>query len=44
MSTLPIIPRLEMKEIRKRFGATIALDGVSIAVMPLSRAIVSTIA
>jgi ribose transport system ATP-binding protein len=27
-------PRLEMKDIRKRFGATVALDGVSLAVMP----------
>jgi len=27
-------PRLEMRDIRKRFGATIALDGVSLSVMP----------
>ncbi|HVX84724.1 MAG TPA: sugar ABC transporter ATP-binding protein [Phycisphaerae bacterium] len=27
-------PRLEMRDIRKRFGATIALDGVSLRVMP----------
>jgi ribose transport system ATP-binding protein len=28
------VPRLEMRDIRKRFGATLALDGVSLAVMP----------
>jgi ribose transport system ATP-binding protein len=28
------IPRLEMRDIKKRFGATIALDGVSLKVMP----------
>src|SRR5678815_4918097 len=27
-------PRLEMRDIRKRFGPTVALDGVSIRVMP----------
>jgi ribose transport system ATP-binding protein len=27
-------PRLEMRDIRKRFGATVALDGVSVAVRP----------
>ncbi len=27
-------PRLEMRDIKKRFGATIALDGVSLRVMP----------
>jgi ribose transport system ATP-binding protein len=27
-------PRLEMRDIRKRFGATVALDGVSLAVAP----------
>src|SRR3954469_21306617 len=28
------IPRLEMRDIKKRFGPTIALDGVSLRVMP----------
>lgn len=28
------IPRLQMRDIRKRFGATVALDGVSLAVSP----------
>src|SRR5207249_11038684 len=29
---LPISPRLEMRGVRKRFGATVALDGVDLAV------------
>jgi ribose transport system ATP-binding protein len=33
-SDAPAIPRLEMRDIKKRFGATIALDGVSVQVMP----------
>src|SRR6478752_6532460 len=28
------VPRLEMHDIKKRFGATLALDGVSLSVMP----------
>ena len=34
MSIPSTTPRLEMKEIGKRFGATVALDGVSLRVMP----------
>jgi len=34
MASVPNTPRLEMRNIKKRFGATIALDGVSLAVMP----------
>jgi ribose transport system ATP-binding protein len=33
-SATPQTPRLEMRNIQKRFGATLALDGVSLAVMP----------
>ena len=31
---MPELPRLEMRDIKKRFGATVALDGVSLTVNP----------
>ncbi len=34
MNTTSTIARLQMRDIRKRFGATLALDGVSLRVMP----------